>query len=350
MKRRDLKMDFLKGLLVLGMVGCHVFQFFVPLNLHPVADRLTWYVNAVTFSGFVFTFGYTNTLAYYRKDFSSVWVKMLRNSWRLLLAFYGSGIAFRVFVTNQPMTFKMIKPILLLADMPGWSEFIISFAYFMVIGMVGFGLFQSLLKKPKWLLVISGLLLMTTFIPYDLITFNPLGVLIGTRNFAVFPVLQYMPYYLLGMYFSEVNVGMDWKFGLGATLMTLSGFIYMAMNAWQLPGRFPPTIFWILLPGLPIYLYYCMGILVTDRWEMGHLINGFGRYSMYYLLMSNVLIFSLSGTKAFYPLTPMWGIIVTGLLLFTLKTLLGFVQPTDSIKKVSQEKLPQTDMIRSYEL
>lgn len=333
MNKRDEKMDVVKGLLVIGMVLCHIYQFFVRLDLHSSANQVTWYINAVTFSGFVATFGYTNNLVYYSKSIQSVWKKMLGSSVKMLFAFYISGIAFRVFVTNIPIKWTMLKEILLLNDIPGWSEFIISFSIYLLVGLLGFSFFNYIKRNKTLHLLLIVALLFTTFLPYEKTNSTILGLLIGTKNFAAFPVLQYMPFYLIGIYFQEHGIKFNkWILILSIVLSNISlGYIFM--NNGQLPERFPPSIYWIILPTLPIYLYFLLGILLTETKIVGgkidiisHVVMVFGKNSMFYLLTSNILIFAASGTKAFIALSPFMGLVVTICLLFALTLLKEFVK------------------------
>lgn len=327
MKTRDQVPDFVKGLLVVGMVLCHVYQFFVPLDLHQGANYVTWYVNAVTFSGFVACFGYTNNLIYYSKEWKGVRKKMLIGAGKMVLAFYISGIAFRVFVSNQPIKWEMISKIIRLRDIPGWSEFILSFAFLLLLGNVGFRFFVYM-KEHKYLhLLLAILLLITTALPYERINENIVGVLIGTRSFAAFPILQYLPYYLLGMYVQEHGIGFRWKAFIVSLLASMYGFSYLLLHDGNLPERFPPSLEWILLPALAIYLYYLVARWISSLTPRGIApILELGKNSMFYLLISNILIFAASGTKAFLPLSPIEGILVTGILFFAMTLLKSYVR------------------------
>ncbi len=325
MGRRDTKMDYLKGLLVAGMILCHVFQFFVPLNQHPLSVYMTWYVNAVTFSGFVFAFGYTNALAYYSKEFGVSYKRMLMNAIRLLIAFYLSGIAFNTFVRGMVLSSDTVIPILLLKDIPGWSEFILSFAGYMLIGCIGFPLFKWLMEKDHALLTIALMLLTTTWFPYDLVTNKVIGVLVGTRTFASFPVIQYMPYYLIGIYFYKHQNTEGIKPWFVALVSTFIGVGYIILNDGVLPERFPPSIFWLLLPAVPVYAYYRLARVICRSSMPQKYITDLGRGSMFYLLLSNFMIFSLSGTRALIGVTPIQGIGITVLILWTIAFLGRFI-------------------------
>ncbi|MBB6692153.1 DUF1624 domain-containing protein [Cohnella xylanilytica] len=57
-KPRERAIDLFKGLLVIGMVYCHTLQFFSDPQAYPNGQRIIDLVNLITFSGFVFAFGY----------------------------------------------------------------------------------------------------------------------------------------------------------------------------------------------------------------------------------------------------------------------------------------------------
>ena len=94
MNTRKREIDIQKGILTIGMILCHCIQFFgkEEYGLQKILVNL---INLSTFSGFMFCFGYTNQVAYYEKSWKSSSVKMLRNVFRILIAFYISGICGR---------------------------------------------------------------------------------------------------------------------------------------------------------------------------------------------------------------------------------------------------------------
>jgi len=132
--KRDYSIDYFKGLLVIGMVYTHVLQFFSNNELFPSVVYITQYFNLITFAGFVFSFGYVCQLAYYRKDLRQVFMSMLITGLKILIAFYISGVSFQVFVGDQSLNMKTILPVILLQVIPGWSEFLVSFALIILIG------------------------------------------------------------------------------------------------------------------------------------------------------------------------------------------------------------------------
>lgn len=319
----DYKMDVYKGLLVFGMILCHVLQFFVDLSVDRTADYITWYINSVTFSGFVFSFGYTGYIAYFSRRFSQVYIKMLFVFTKLLIAFYISGIAFRVFVSNQRISYDMVINIFVLNDIPGWSEFILSFALYIIVGIVLFKPIKNLIEKKKIFWFVTGSLLLTTFIPYESVPTTQLGLIVGSTEFAAFPVIQYMPFYLMGIYFKRHEVGFDWVYLMLSVILSGVGIIYMGFNGFVLPNRFPPNVFWIILPCAPLYLYmFISKALLGVTWVRRKLIR-MGQNSIVYLLLSNIIVFAVDGTKGISNLTYLTGILANILLIGIITYLLS---------------------------
>lgn len=323
---RDLKMDFLKGILVVGMVLCHAIQFFVPVELYPIAEKITWYANAITFSAFIFTFGYTNSIAYYKKDFKLSYKKMLINAFKILIVYYISAFAYKLFVDKEVLDLRLIKKLLIFNEIPGWSEFIISFSLIMFIGLLLFPLFKNLQNRPKLTLAIAVILLGSTYIPYSLVKSNFLGLFIGTTNFSVFPVLQYLPFYLIGIYFCNKKVEFNIIIFIISLLLTAITFIITINKNWVLPERFPPELIWIILPSFPIYLNYLLSRLIIDKLKLtkniisSELLN-IGKNTLFFLIVSNILIFSISGVDVVSDLNTILVIIFTFILFLVIRVL-----------------------------
>ncbi|HML46290.1 MAG TPA: hypothetical protein PKE04_06025, partial [Clostridia bacterium] len=246
MTDRDQALDVFKGLLVACMVYCHVLQFFGDATLFPAVGALETLINLTVFPGFVFAFGCALSLAYLPKPFARVWPRMLRAAIKPLGAFYLSGIAFRVLRENKPFAADTVRRVLLLQDIPGWSEFLLAFSLYGLLAMILFRPLRSLRGRPLVAAGLSALCLAACFLPYGRIRGSYAGLLIGTRDMVTFPVLQYAPYFLMGLVFPECGrrYARQWALGaaacaaLGAAIAWLSGGI---------PERFPPSLGWVLL-------------------------------------------------------------------------------------------------------
>ena len=312
---RDHSIDIFKGLLVIGMVYAHVMQFFSNTHNYPVTGTLIDFFNIVTFSGFVFSFGYVSQLAYYRKPFNQVYKKMLVTALKTLIAFYISGLFFRLFIDGRTLDWELVLPILILSDIPGWSEFLVSFFFIMLIGLIFFKPLLWVVERKKWFWLICVLFLGTTFIPYELITFNQLGLIIGSTKFASFPVVQYFPFYLLGMYFSKRKITFHWHVLWISFLLTFIFFAYLLIED-GLPSRFPPSILWIIASPAFLYMYYLLSRYLNRMHTFINPLRFMGRYVLFYLLMSNIMIFALKHSQPSLALSTVESFLfTTGLLL-----------------------------------
>ena len=300
---RDRTIDVSRGLLVILMVYCHVMQFFGESMLFPMIYTLKEGINQLVFPCFVFCFGYTGVLAYLNKPYKRALPGMLKTALRSLFVFYLSGIAYRVVRENKPFAFSTVRDVMLLKDIPGWSEFLAAFALYAVLLIVGFKLFQLLADRPIVSLVVSLGCIACCFIPYASIGVVQLGLLIGGRQFSFFPIVQYMPYLLAGM----VAVRGEKKVRLGiiafAAVCSIAGVISMPLSG-PLPARFPPSWEWILRPALGVAAIVLLswGLCRLNRGRAGWIVNKvcdffshFGGKSLYYLLGSNLVLFTLAG-------------------------------------------------------
>ncbi len=315
-KIRNYSIDLLKGFLVIGMVWAHVIQFF--LKGDGYNHSLSQFINQITFPGFVFCFGYVFYISYFKKTFKEVYLKVLLTCLKTLMAFYLSGTFFRIFVDKTPFSKKMLIDILILKDMPGWSEFLAAFTVITFVSLLFFAPIKCLVEKQKMFWLVTAVLLLTTFIPYEKVTNNQLGLLIGTKNFACFPALQYAPLFLIGTYFSRYGIRFNRKYFLGALMLT--GLASVNAFTKGIPERFPPSLLWIILPSFYIYLYYLVCSYLGNKerkwWPVRQVIE-IGQRSLFYLLLSNIFIFTLKGMNV--------GKVSLGQSIFCTLVLLGIV-------------------------
>lgn len=299
MKERNREIDLMKGLLTLAMILCHCIQFF-GIEDRGVQKYLADGINLTTFSGFLFCFGYVCKLAYYQKGYKDGMWKMAKNAVRLLLAFYISGIAYLALVEQKIFRWDIIREVLLLQRFPGWSEFLASFAAVLFIGIL---LFPVMKRMNVWmLLIIAALGAAGCFLPYDQIK-NPLAALLmGSDEHTTFPVLQYGMFFAAGVWAGGKKIRWDWKIGLGAALLSGPCIWYYIQNGY-LPQRFPPSILYITGGILGVYLYQLASMGLQHVREKNRYLEKAvaavevtGKNSLYYLLMSNLLIFAVAGS------------------------------------------------------
>lgn len=326
--KRSLALDYAKSFLVIGMVYAHVIQFLGDMNsiYHQVVSN---YINCVTFSGFMFCFGIAYEKAYFGKGRVKVWKKILVSGIKCLIAFYVSGIAFRIIISKEIMVKKKIIDILILNDIPGYSEFLVSFFLLTILVLLFYNVIGKLLNNKKVFWLSAGLLLLTTFIPYERVTINQIGLIIGTYNFAAFPIIQYLPFFLIGAYIARYDVRLDIKWLISSSSLTGLAIISVVLTK-ELPGRFPPSLVWIISPSLFIYVYYLIGLTI-DKHVIKPLLF-IGRNTLFFLLMSNIIIFIINEYWHWISLDILKGIEMT-LIVFGVIGFISWITRKESIEK-----------------
>lgn len=285
-----------KILLVLGMISAHIFQLLHDgVMFKHIVSYFSIYINAVTFSGFLFAFGYATQMAYLnRPKNGNLKKKLIKNGCRLLLAFYISGFAYALLVA-QRLTFWEATKIMCLWRIPGYSEFLLSFAMLMpIVWFMHRPLNFTCANEHKMGGVIC-IALCSTLIPYSYVIIPLIGVFIGTTKFACFPLLQYSPFFLFGIYFSKKGMNLSPMSILIAFFITAISIIFIMINH-SLPQRFPPECLWIILPCAPLACYWWILSKIKEMSFVNRFkiqICLYGSNMLEYLVISNVLIFLL---------------------------------------------------------
>ena len=292
---RDSRIDCFKGILTIQMILAHCFQFYSNLDVEKGWHFLTDYINLTTFSGFVFAFGYVSYQSYLQKDFNVAWKKIAKNIVRLMMAFYISSFAYVIFIEGMPFRMDRIMEIFLLKRLAGWSEFLIAFAGVMLVTI----LFWKLLKSQniKLLLIVAGISILVCLLPH--IEVKPiLGMFIGGFGSAYYPVFPYYLYFVIGVYFVRNSIKFNWYVLGGAVVGTaymVYNFIFVS-KGW--PSRFPLSLAWLFGGMIFLYGYYLLSGWIGNNKYFQWLCE-IGKNSITYLLLSNILIFSLKQSRFF---------------------------------------------------
>jgi fucose 4-O-acetylase-like acetyltransferase len=326
MNQRNPTIDVLKGMLVFGMVLSHVASLISRYDGFPM-KHIWLFTGLITFSGFVFSFGYVCQIAYFSKTLGIVYQRMLITALKPLIAFYISAIYWRAFV-DKKLSFGAIADILLLNDIPPFSEFLVSFSLIILVSLLLFAPIQKVTASVNSFWIVFTLLLLTTLIPYSQITVSQLGLMIGTEKFPVYPVLQYFPIFLLGVYFARHKLIHDRKTALVSSL-GIGSFLLIHFVNHQIPSRFPPSLCWIVASIFSVYLYYQIAQFLSKCHPVATLLGGWGKNVLFYLLMSNILIFTFRGAYEKVNLSPIGSFGLTLVMLFGI----NFLVTTISVPK-----------------
>ena len=280
-------LDLLKTLLVIGMVGTHVVQL-LSFRLKGTAN-VVWqdYANLISFSGYMFAFGVGLGLP---KPSGRVRTlgQNLRPILLLLIAAWVSSFAFALIVDRKPLTADLMIDVLSFRRLFGWSEFLASFAVLAIFTTFVRAPLLAIGRNLWTLVIVSALGLASTLVTVDAMV--PLsGTIIGHTQYASFPLLAYLPWFLLGIWYGTNKLRL-WHFIPALAVTAL--FFYLSARAGEYPPRFPPSALWVAGPAL-----FLLGYLALTRWFCARVsLPGWmllpGQHVLSFLIVSNLLIFA----------------------------------------------------------
>ena len=291
-KQRDRSMDLYKAILVIGMITGHIVQFFPWEGItYPYAE----YINLTTYSGFLFVFGYVCYKAYFGREVpvKTLAVKMGRSFVKTLIAFYISGLAYTVLI-EWNLDWRIWLDVILLRRIPGYSEFLLSFAFLYPVMLV----FTPLIRRANGvvLMIFAIASLAMTYIDYSSITSPLLGVFVGTCSYLALPIVQYLSLFFAGIYLARSGKVLDIKI-LIASVAGTAAFLWYLLTHDELPMRFPPAIWCVTVSYLIVYIYYLICKKV-DADRIAYHITDIGENTIVYLLISNITIFYIRRVQA----------------------------------------------------
>ncbi len=285
---RDNSIDVMKGIMVFLMILCHVFMFY-PKTLETgemlIDTPFTVFVSLTSFSGFMFCLGFVFPLAYSNKENAEK--RMLIGFIKTLLAFYVSGTFSLLLLQNAH--FVNIVDLILIRNIPGFSEFLVSFAFVFLANIFLFKPIKKLVQnKIKFVIVVLLCLAFTGF-NYATVTSDFFGVFVGTLRFNCFPIIQYGFYFLIGFYLSEHNIVFDIKLFFISLFCSLMLLVYL-IHFGFFPSRFPPSLTWVIGPFFVIYCYFLLSKLIKNF----KILELAGKHSLAFLLISNIILFFMN--------------------------------------------------------
>ena len=313
---RALSLDLLKTLLVVGMISAHVIQL---VTEEPPRWAWIWsdVVNLVTFSGFMLAFGLGVGLSAGRERRRSAGERVLPVI-KMLVAVWFSSFGFLLLVERTPIDGWLVREVMTTEVLFGWSEFLTSFLVLYILLAVARPAFVRVATRPTWLIAACVGALATTMVTTD--AYRPLiGGLVGHRGYPNFPVLSYLPWFLIGIHLGarghRISAG-DIAVGAAAT----GAFLLYLWQEQRLPERFPPSLLWIIGPGLPLAMYLWTVEQAARRVPRPDMTLAAGRHVLASLVLSNLLIFAVRYVWG-WPVVGAWGILGASLALFVAVTL-----------------------------
>lgn len=286
MTARSAWLDLSKTMLVVGMVTVHVLQL-LSLSMPVWTERVSEFVNLITFSGFLLAMGIGVGLL---MGAPQGWARRLRPVVMLLGAAYASSLGFALLVDRAPLTVELVLDVVSMRRLFGWSEFLASFFMLYLIIAVARPVLVWVAERPLALAVVSAACFAATLVTMD--QGWPLtATLVGTTRFASFPLIPYLPWFLVGIALGRAGEVLTVWHWIGAAVAT-GWLVWSLWQTGQLPGRFPPTVLWIVGPALVLMGYVAvaqgLGQLRLPDW-----VSLPGRHVLSYLLVSNLTIFAV---------------------------------------------------------
>lgn len=139
---------------------------------------------------------------------------------------------------------KAAAKLLLALQLPGYSEFLLSFALLYVLVWALHGALRRVVAHGWAVALAAAAGLALTWFPYSRVHLPVLGALVGMQGASVFPLAQYAAYFLLGAWFSGRTARFSAPVAMCAALGTAAFYVFYAVRG-EYPARFPPTALWV---------------------------------------------------------------------------------------------------------
>lgn len=287
---RNLEIDVIKGLLTLCMIFSHAIGMLYD-GQNILLLRINSYILViVAFSGFLFCFGFAAWMAYYQKT-NIPWDKVIKTSLKCYFAFVISGVAWALIVESKPLELEVFSNVILIRALPVFAEFLLTFAIVIFVGAVFRNFITIATQNWKKLLIVTAFCLAFTFLP-TFETLDPfISTLIGGGNHHSFPLIQYFPLFLLGIFTARHNI--TWftiKVCLFGTLLG-SGLLWVVIT-FETLQEFPPSASWII-SAIGLLCAVCLiAKLIVQHFPkiVVQYLNMVGQNVLAYLLLSNLFI------------------------------------------------------------
>jgi hypothetical protein len=290
----DSGIDFFKGIITIGMILSHVISVMGNSMPQPIVTVLNTVLQLQSFSAFVFAFGFTTQISYFSRQNLDI-RRVIYAIIRIVSAFYISGIAF-LFLIEKKYSFDHILSIITLSFIPILSEFIIAFALILSVAVLLKRPISWLVQRPIYFVLVNVCLLLSTFLPVQNIQSKHLGLLVGTSEFAAYPVLQYFPLFLLGIYFASHKINSRPLYLVLCTLGII--LIEVLLSFWGTPGRFPPALGWIA-GSIPFVLFWYFASRYVEKIPfLSSFLAQVGTNSLFFLVFSNLFFFTVPSILA----------------------------------------------------
>ena len=291
---RHLDIDHMKCLFTIVMIYGHAWIL--------LANTLsgTWYNGFIliarpgVFSGFLFCFGFAVWLSYFERPVFP-WKKMLRSAWKCYLAYVISGCAYQFLVHGKNPDLHLLLRVSALLEIPGMSEFLLAFALMIIVSAALPQTIRFFTRTRLHFAVAAVACLLLTYFKASEGSIPAVGLFVNQKGSDCFPVLSYLPLFLLGSFFARHKVKFHWTHAIVASVGV---GVFVVMSCWWpwphfRPYRFPPNATWILGSACITYLSFGIGKLACKLpVQVQRFSSSIGQNVLFYLTVSNLGIFA----------------------------------------------------------
>jgi hypothetical protein len=242
------------------------------------------------------------------------------------ITFVISGIASQLFLSSEKISPDLVYRVATIRVIPAYSEFLLSFVVITMFGAILKREVDLVTQRWAFLLAFIAASFAFSFFSQNFSETDPLiSVFIGSKQFHVFPIMQYLPLFLLGVFTARNTQFFQMRSSLffsiiGAITLLISALIKAPIT------RFPPSVIWILISIGLVFLYRGLAMFVSEKFPntIKHYQITLGQNVLFYLLISNLMIFIGNLYKPKLGLGPLQTVIVYILimgLIFFLQTI-----------------------------
>ena len=283
--KREKNIDLMKCFFVLGMILSHCFDILAK-NLI-ITSCITFYFNLISFSGFMFIYGYNIYNSYIIKSNSAK--KQLLGILKIIISFWISGILYDFFILNNH-DFNNYLNIIFLLKLPPFSEFLITFAIIGIFVLFFKKYIKIICSKNIFIIISIIISLLFSMIPAISVFIPWLNLFIKTYSVS-FPVIPYLNLFFLGVYFAK-NKPKSNVYCFVILILLYIIFLFLLINGYA--TRFPISLPYIFGSYLFIYIYYFVSKKMYENSRYTRVldkINIIGKNSLQCLLISNIILF-----------------------------------------------------------
>ncbi|MBD3311575.1 MAG: acyltransferase family protein [Candidatus Magasanikbacteria bacterium] len=263
-KTRFYEIDFLRGSAIFFMIITHVNAVFQS-EYDLVLDKLTWWGATVCFTVFLFCFAFIYGLKLMRQKKLKIYREIKR--FLILLAVYLTSAAIAHFFLQRSIDRDTLLSILQFKYLPPYTEFIITFAIYVLVLIFAQKFFKYLLKKPITFIIFSFLIYGLSIYLYKVDggtgTINDIKALfVGHEHVHSFGVLSYFPVFTLGMISGYIAESKKKRRLINFILLIISLALVFALISYNLSSwyRFPPSVLF-----LSYGISYCFAIILLYK-------------------------------------------------------------------------------------